>query len=37
MNFFDYKDGKDFLEKTHMTVDEALTFLDHEIKIRSKN
>jgi len=37
MNPFDYKDGKDFLAKTGMTVDEALLFLDNEIAIRKNN
>lgn len=34
MNPFDYKDGKDFLAKTGLTIDQALVFLDNEIKIR---
>ena len=35
MNFFDYKDGKDFLKKTKFTHDQALDFLDKEILIRN--
>jgi len=34
MNPFQYKDGKDFLEKTGLTIDQALDFLDTEIKTR---
>jgi len=37
MNPFDYRDGRDFLAKTGMTIDEALDFLDHEIQIRGNN
>ena len=33
-NPFSYKNGKDFLEKTKMTVDEALEFLDFELEKR---
>jgi hypothetical protein len=36
MNPFDYKDGKDFLTQSGLTIDQALIFLDNEIKIRTK-
>ena len=36
MNFFDYKDGQDFLNKTGMGHDAAIKFLDAELqKLRS--
>jgi len=34
LNFFNFKDGKDFLEKTGMSHDEAIDFLDRALKIR---
>lgn len=38
MNFFNYKDGKDFLNKTGMTPDQAINFLNNELeKLRSPN
>lgn len=36
MNFLDYKDGRDFLNRTHMSAEQALTFLDEEIRKRKK-
>ena len=37
MDFFQFKDGADFLRKTGLSHDEAINFLDKEIKIREKN
>lgn len=34
IDFFQYKDGNDFLKKTGMTHDEAIQFLDQELKAR---
>ena len=34
MNFDKYKDGKDLLQKTGLSVDEALAILRREIKDR---
>jgi len=34
LNFFDFKDGADFLQKTGMTPDQALEFLDRELQMR---
>lgn len=31
MNFFRFKDGRDFLDKTGMSTDEAIKFLDQEL------
>lgn len=36
MNFFQYKDGHDFLKKTGMTPEEAIQFLDQELKLRKE-
>lgn len=36
MNPFEYKNGADFLKKTGMSIDEALIFLDHEIRMRTE-
>ena len=32
MNFLEYQNANDFLEKNHMSLDEALVFLDNELK-----
>ena len=32
MNFFDYKNGQDFLNKTGLTPKQAIEFLDKEIE-----
>lgn len=32
MNFSDYKDAQDFLQKSGLDPDSAITFLDNEIK-----
>lgn len=32
INFFNYKDGKDFLIKTGMSPEQAIQFLEEEIK-----
>jgi len=34
MNFFNFKDGKDFLNKTKMTHEEAIEFLERELEKR---
>jgi hypothetical protein len=36
MDFFKFKDGQDFLEKTGMNSDEAIAFLEQELKSRKK-
>jgi len=36
MNFMQFKDGKDFLEKTGMSPDEAIKYLDVELKTRKQ-
>lgn len=37
MDFFQFKDGEDFLNKTGMSPDRAIDFLDFELKAREKN
>jgi len=36
VDFFQYKDGKDFLKKTGMTHDQAITYLEFELKNRRR-